>query len=60
MANMILKAKNWGDFGRWMAIVSGVVLLSMVFYNKGDIVSLMLKIWGGLFGIYCIYLGIFG
>lgn len=56
---MRLSTKTWADFGRWMIIVSGIVMLTMVFYDKQDVVSLMLKIWGGLFGVYCIYLGLF-
>jgi len=56
---MKLNKEDWARFGRWMMVISGIVLISLALYGKEDIVSWLLRIWGGLFGIYCIYIAIY-
>ncbi len=55
----MLSEKDWLVFGRWMMLVSGIVVISLGLYRGDDLVSWLLRIWGVAFGVYCIYLGIF-
>jgi len=54
---MKIEEKIWARFGRWMAICSGLIFLIMAFYNKDDFLSLLLRLWSGAFGLYCVYVG---
>ena len=53
-----IKDTEWKNFGKWMMITSGIVLIALALYNEKDVISLLLRIWSGLFGIGCIYLGL--
>ena len=56
---MKFSEKDWVITGRWMLISSGLVLLMVAFYWEKDVISLILRVWSGLFGLLCIYLGLF-
>ncbi len=51
--------KDWISFGKWMMVVSGVMMISLGIYNKEDVISLILRMWVVAVGIYCFYIAFF-
>jgi hypothetical protein len=58
--HMRIKQKQWMLFGRWMMVSSGIVCIALALYFIDSTLSMLLRIWGGLFGLYCVYLGLNG
>jgi hypothetical protein len=55
---MKLSLEDWGRFGRYMMLASGVALICLAIPQEETRITLFLRVWSGLFGLYCIYLGI--
>lgn len=55
---MKLSQKEFARLGRWMLVCSGLVCLTIAFYWEKDVISTLLRVWSGFFGIYCIYVGV--
>lgn len=47
--------RPWAIFGRGMAVLAGIVFLTVASYGGTHIFSLLLRIWMGLIGSIFIY-----
>jgi len=51
--------KEWAQFGRWMAVCSGVVMFTLAIGPESALLAAVLRIWVGFLGVYFLWFGLF-
>jgi len=55
---MKISEDKWAVFGRGMAVMSGIIFLTVAFYWEKNLVSLLLRIWCAAVGALFIYVAL--